>query len=67
MERNLLERIQKEIDYILEHEDGLSHHDKVELHKLMNEKKNHEKALSKLEADFQKLIDDKIDAQENGN
>jgi hypothetical protein len=62
MERNLLERIQEEINYILEHEDGLSHHDKVELHRLLNEKKKHEKALGKLEADLQKIIDDKIDA-----
>ena len=58
---NILERIQKEIDYILEHEDGLSHHDKVELHKLLHEKKKQEAILTKLEAELQKIIDDKID------
>ena len=63
MENNILERIQREIDYILEHEDGLSHHDKQELHRLLNEKKKYEKALGKLEADFQKIIDNKIDGE----
>ena len=60
MERNLLERIQKEIEYILEHEDGLNHQDKVELHRLLQEKKKHEAALSKIEINLQKLTDDII-------
>lgn len=58
MEKNLLERIQREIDFILEHEDGLSHHDKVELHRLLHEKKKHEAALGKIEAGLQKFIDE---------
>ena len=58
MENNMLERIQKEIDFILEHEDGLSHHDKVELHRLLHEKKKHEVALSKIEAGLLKFLDE---------
>jgi hypothetical protein len=58
MENNILERIQKEIDFILEHEDGMSHHDKVELHRLLQEKKKHEAALGKIEASLQRIVDD---------
>ena len=60
MEKNLLERIQMEINYILEHEDGLSHHDKVELHRLLQEKKKYEAGLSKLEINLQKFTDEVI-------
>ena len=63
MEKNLLARLQEDINYILEHEDGLSHHDKMELHRLLKEKKKHESALNKVEADLQKIIDDKIDIE----
>lgn len=57
MDSNLLARIQEDIDYILEHEDGLSRQDKDELNKLLKEKKRHEVALEELELSLQKIVD----------
>jgi len=64
MGKNILKKVQKEIDYILEHEDGLSRHDKEELNKLLLEKLEIESKLVHLSDDLRKLIiDNDIDGE----
>lgn len=58
MEMNLLNKVNHEINFILEHEDGLSKHDRDELNKLLLQKLEIEKQLVHLSEDLQKLIID---------
>lgn len=60
MDKDILKRIQQDIDFILEHEDGLSHHDKIELNRLLKEKKKYEASLVNLELELEKFIDGTI-------
>lgn len=62
MGKNLLKKVQKEIDFILEHEDGLSKHDRDELNKLLLQKSDIENQLVHLSQDLRKMIvDNEID------
>jgi len=58
MGKNILKKVQKEIDHILELEDGLSNHDKEELNKLLLQKLEIESQLVHLSDDLRKLIID---------
>lgn len=58
MGKNLLKKVQKEIDFILEHEDGLSKHDRDELNKLLLQKSDIENQLVHLSQDLRKMIVD---------
>lgn len=58
MGMNLLKKVNQEINFILEHEDGLSQPDKELLHKLLLEKLEIEKQLVHLSEDLRKLITD---------
>jgi hypothetical protein len=64
MGKNILKKVQKEIDHILELEDGLSNHDKEELNKLLLQKLEIESQLVHLSDDLRKLIiDNDIDGE----
>jgi hypothetical protein len=56
MEKNILNKVNQEINYILEHEDGMSKHDKDELNKLLLQKLEIEKQLVHLSDVLRKLI-----------
>lgn len=58
MGKNILKKVQKEIDHILELEDGLSNHDKEELNKLLLQKLEIESQLVHLSDDLRKLVID---------
>ena len=58
MGKNILKKVQKEIDHILELEDGLSNHDKEELNKLLLQKLEIESQQVHLSDDLRKLIID---------
>jgi hypothetical protein len=55
MIKDILKKITQQIDNILEHEDGLSKHDKEELNRLLLEKAKIEKELRDLSAELDKL------------
>lgn len=56
MEKNVLNKVNQEINYILEHEDGMSKHDRDELNKLLLQKLEIEKQLVHLSEDLRRLI-----------
>lgn len=56
MGKNLLKKVNQEINFILEHEDGLSQPDKELLNKLLLEKLEIEKQLVHLSEDLRKLV-----------
>jgi hypothetical protein len=56
MTHDLLSTIKRQINFILEHEDGLSAHDKTELNELLLRKVKLEKELGKLSDDLNILI-----------
>jgi hypothetical protein len=58
MEKNILNKVNQEINYILEHEDGMSKHDKEELNKLLLQKLELETQLVHLSDVLRKLIAD---------
>jgi hypothetical protein len=58
VEKNILNKVNQEINYILEHEDGMSKHDKDELNKLLLQKLEIEKQLVHLSDVLRKLIAD---------
>jgi len=55
MTHDPLSKIKRQINYILEHEDGLSQHDKIELNELLLKKAKLEKELTDLSKDLGKL------------
>jgi len=64
MGKNILKKVQKEIDHILELEDGLSNHDKEELNKLLLQKLEIESQLVHLSDDLRKfIIDNETDGE----
>jgi hypothetical protein len=58
VEKNILNKVNQEINYILEHEDGMSKHDKEELNKLLLQKLELETQLVHLSDVLRKLIAD---------
>lgn len=56
MEKNVLNKVNQEINYILEHEDGMSKHDREELNRLLLQKLDIEKQLVHLSEDLRRLI-----------
>lgn len=58
MGKNVLKKVNQEIDFILEHEDGLSQPDKELLNRLLLEKLEIEKQLIHLSDDLRKIIID---------
>ena len=59
-----MKKVQKEIDHILELEDGLSNHDKEELNKLLLQKLEIESQLVHLSDDLRKfIIDNETDGE----
>lgn len=56
MEKNVLNKVNQEINYILEHEDGMSKHDREELNRLLLQKLEIEKQLVHLSEDLRRLI-----------
>lgn len=56
MTHDLLSTIKRQINYILEHEDGLSAHDKTELNELLLRKARLEKELGQLSDELNSLI-----------
>lgn len=56
MGKNLLKKVNQEINYILEHEDGMSKHDREDLNKLLLQKLEIEKQLVHLSEDLRRLI-----------